>query len=55
MLKAMLGCAGADSGRFAATRIGESFEVPALGAPPATPDMAALAACETAGRFDGLR
>jgi len=55
MLKAMLGCAGADNGRFAATRIGQTVEVPALGAAPPAPDFAALAACEAAGRFSALR
>ena len=55
MLKAMLSCANVKPGRFAATGIGEPVEVPALGAPPPAPDMAALVACEAAGRFDALR
>ncbi|MBX3563357.1 MAG: MBL fold metallo-hydrolase [Sphingomonas sp.] len=55
MLKAMLGCAHVDPTRFAATRIGETVEVPALGAAPPPPDLKALTACETAGRFAALR
>ena len=55
MLRAMLGCARADGGRFAATRIGETVEVPALGPPPPPPDFAALEACQAAGRFATLR
>jgi L-ascorbate metabolism protein UlaG (beta-lactamase superfamily) len=55
MLKTMLGCAQADATRFAATRIGQTVEVPALGAPPPAPDFKALAACEAAGRFSALR
>ncbi|RYE04354.1 MAG: Zn-dependent hydrolase [Sphingomonadales bacterium] len=55
MLRAMQGCAKADPARFAARRIGAPFEVPPLGAAPPAPDLAALAACEQAGRFDRFR
>ncbi|RYY28276.1 MAG: Zn-dependent hydrolase [Sphingomonadales bacterium] len=55
MLRAMLGCARADGGRFAPTRIGQAVEVPALGAAPPAPDFAGLDACARTGRFDGFR
>lgn len=55
MLAAMLRCGGADPGRFAAARIGEPVAVAPLGMPPPSPDLAAIAACERAGRFDDLR
>ncbi|WP_066800324.1 MBL fold metallo-hydrolase [Sphingomonas soli] len=51
MLRAALDCARADAGRFAAARIGQSVEVPALAEPPPAPDLRAMAACEAAGRF----
>ncbi len=55
MLRAMLGCAGVAPGRFAATRIGQTVEIAPTGAAPPAPDLAALAACEAAGRFAALR
>jgi L-ascorbate metabolism protein UlaG (beta-lactamase superfamily) len=55
MLRGMLRCAGSDPARFGAVAIGEPVDVPALGAPPPPPDMAAVEACEKAGRFDSLR
>jgi len=55
MLRAMLRCAGSDSGRFAPARIGVAVVVPPLGTPPPAPDFAALAECEKAGAFHALR
>ena len=55
MLRGMLRCAGSDPARFGAVAIGRPVDVPALGAPPPPPDMAAVEACEKAGRFDALR
>lgn len=55
MLKAMLGCARTDPARFAATRIGQAVEIPALGAAPPAPDMAAVSKCEAEGRFAPFR
>ncbi|RYD95064.1 MAG: Zn-dependent hydrolase, partial [Sphingomonadales bacterium] len=55
MLKTMLGCARADTGRFAATRIGQMIEIPALGAPPPPPDLAGIEVCDKQGVFKPLR
>ncbi|MBO9624249.1 MAG: MBL fold metallo-hydrolase [Sphingomonas sp.] len=55
MLQAMLRCAGSDTARFSAVAIGQPVMVPPLGPAPPAPDMAAVEACERAGRFAGMR
>jgi L-ascorbate metabolism protein UlaG (beta-lactamase superfamily) len=55
MLDAMLRCAGADPRSFAAVRIGEPVTIAPMGARPPAPDIAAIDACQRAGRFDAMR
>jgi L-ascorbate metabolism protein UlaG (beta-lactamase superfamily) len=55
MLDAMLRCAGEDPARFAGVGIGVPVSIAPLGAPPAPPNLVALAACEKNGAFDQLR
>lgn len=55
MLKAMLGCARVDAGRFAPTRIGQTVEIAPLGKAPAAPDLAGIEACDRRGVFKPLR
>ncbi len=55
MLAAMLRCGGVDAARFVDHAIGNSFDVPAIGTPPAAPDDAGIARCRAEGRFDRFR
>lgn len=55
MLTAMLRCGGTDTTRFVDHPLGQSFDVPAIGTPPAAPRDEAIATCRAEGKFDGFR
>jgi len=55
MLAAMLRCGGTDPARFVDHPLGQRFDVPAIGTPPAPPSDDGIARCRAEGRFDGFR